>query len=130
MHALGTSPAHSQVILTILCALPTLESLFAVVRVSKAFHSAYKKHAKQVLHSVTSNFVGPALPLALQVVRHDDRLRGEDSMTEDSENEDEITLQSALKEARTLVENANMVAEWEDLFSFLFVPVQHHDYFT
>ncbi|KAE9408869.1 hypothetical protein BT96DRAFT_625513 [Gymnopus androsaceus JB14] len=119
MHALGTSPAHSQVILTILCALPTLESLFAAIRVSKAFHSAYKKHAKQVLHSVTSNFVGPALPLALQVVRHDDRLRGEDSMTEDSENEDEIALQSALKEARTLVENANMVAEWEDLFSFL-----------
>lgn len=123
MHALGTRSADSNVLVCILCALSSLESLFATARASKAFYAAYKTNEAVIVKSVAYNYVGPALSLALQVVQHDDRARAEDSMTEDSGDEGEIDLQSVRKQARTLIKNADMVAEWEDLFSLLYVLV-------
>ncbi|KAF5380663.1 hypothetical protein D9757_007049 [Collybiopsis confluens] len=110
----GSSPAHSDVLCGILCASVSFESLFASVRTCKVFHSVYKNNAKQILRSVSFNLVGRAFPLALQLARHE---VAEDSSTEDSEDEGNIDLQLAIKEATILADNARVVAEWENMYS-------------
>ncbi|KAJ3854030.1 hypothetical protein EV368DRAFT_81014 [Lentinula lateritia] len=117
MQKLGASPIHADILLCILCALPTFEALFATVRASKAFHATYVQHGKRVLNCVAFNYVGPALPLALQVVRYDMHPSPERFNTGLSDNDRNTGLQVEIKDVYPLVNNGKVVAEWENLFS-------------
>ncbi|KAH7876127.1 uncharacterized protein C8R40DRAFT_1068919 [Lentinula edodes] len=125
MQKLGASPIHADILLCILCALPTFEALFATVRASKAFHATYVQHGKRVLNSVAFNYVGPALPLALQVARYDSHLSPEGFNTGLSDNDHNTGLQVEIKDVYPLVNNEKVVAEWENLFSFRKKDMRH-----
>ncbi|GAW01119.1 WD40 repeat-like protein [Lentinula edodes] len=125
MQKLGASPIHADILLCILCALPTFEALFATVRASRAFHATYVQHGKRVLNSVAFNYVGPALPLALQVARYDSHLSPEGFNTGLSDNDHSTGLQVEIKDVYPLVNNEKVVAEWENLFSFRKKDMRH-----
>ncbi|KAJ3988055.1 hypothetical protein F5890DRAFT_1493958 [Lentinula detonsa] len=120
MQKLGDSPIHADVLICILRALPTFEALFATIRVSKALYTAYNHHRNEVLNAVAFNHVGSALPLALQLARHNEHTPTEDYMMVLSNDEslNYWDFQVTIEDICHLVKHAKVVAEWEDLYSF------------
>ncbi|KAF9061445.1 hypothetical protein BDP27DRAFT_1338086 [Rhodocollybia butyracea] len=108
---------HSDVLLRVMCSLPTFHSLYSTIQCSKAFYDTYRKHAKQIITAVATNCIGPAFSLALQVACHDNPPLTKVSMTKHSDPEVDTDFNLALKQARALADNAKIVTEWEDLFS-------------
>ncbi|KIK69771.1 hypothetical protein GYMLUDRAFT_523134 [Collybiopsis luxurians FD-317 M1] len=112
---LGNSYDHNNVLLCILCASTSFKSLFATVRASKAVYNVYTKNAEKVLSTVAVNLVGPAYPLAIQLVRLE---LEENNSTVQSKEEGDSPLKLAVREVCSLADKAQLVREWEDLFSW------------
>ncbi|KAJ7721892.1 hypothetical protein B0H16DRAFT_1790148 [Mycena metata] len=94
----------------ILQCMPTFQSLFAAIRVSKTLYAVFQTRPKSIMRAVAENMVGPALPDAVRVLRY-----SADSTTTGSQEElDQLTN----KEYRRFSTNAAVVKGLEVAFSF------------
>ncbi|KAJ4482373.1 hypothetical protein J3R30DRAFT_3458685 [Lentinula aciculospora] len=65
-------PVSDDIIDRILLFLPTFSSLKATILTCKSFYQVYQTHPKSIVRAVAYNITGPALPQALECIRHRD----------------------------------------------------------
>ncbi|EPQ54519.1 hypothetical protein GLOTRDRAFT_139095 [Gloeophyllum trabeum ATCC 11539] len=110
-------PVADDLVDCIMRALPDLSSLSSVILVSKHIYEVFKCHPSSIVSAVAYNHIGPALPQALRAARHD-----KDRDTRDPSNwvpESEVLNTPITRsEAQTLNQDARVVSELEDLFSW------------
>ncbi|KAG7088760.1 hypothetical protein E1B28_012726 [Marasmius oreades] len=117
MKNLSGLPLDDDIICRIFTFLGDLDTLKSAILTSKSFHNVYNSQSSFIRRAVVENFVGPALPQALQVVRCREP-RHVDSETEDedaSETDERDSFSN--EEIAQLVDNARMFRILEDVFS-------------
>ncbi|KAJ4465835.1 hypothetical protein C8J55DRAFT_247141 [Lentinula edodes] len=65
-------PVSDDIIDRILLFSPTFSSLQATILTCKSFYHVFQTHPKSIVRAVASNITGPALPQALECIRHPD----------------------------------------------------------
>ncbi|KAJ4472702.1 hypothetical protein C8R41DRAFT_870329 [Lentinula lateritia] len=65
-------PVSDDIIDRILLFSPTFASLQATILTCKSFYHVFQTHPKSIVRGVASNITGPALPQALECIRHPD----------------------------------------------------------
>ncbi|KAJ3904684.1 hypothetical protein F5879DRAFT_954081 [Lentinula edodes] len=65
-------PVSDDIIDRILLFSPTFSSLKATILTCKSFYHVFQTHPKSIVRAVASNITGPALPQALECIRHPD----------------------------------------------------------
>ncbi|KAJ3890799.1 hypothetical protein GG344DRAFT_65981 [Lentinula edodes] len=65
-------PVSDDIIDRILLFSPTFSSLQATILTCRSFYYVFQTHPKSIVRAVASNITGPALPQALECIRHPD----------------------------------------------------------
>ncbi|KAI3605335.1 hypothetical protein WG66_013039 [Moniliophthora roreri] len=125
MRGLNNLPLDDDIIVRVLRFSPDFATLRAAILTSQSFHNVFKTHLKPILRAVAYNVTGPALPQALRCIRY----QLPDTDNSDTENEDpaignpvtqhETDERAPITKEETygLVKNANIIRDFENLFS-------------
>ncbi|KAJ3761497.1 hypothetical protein EV360DRAFT_80158 [Lentinula raphanica] len=120
-------PVPDDIIDKILLASPSFSSLKATRLTCKQFNRVFQSHPNSVVRAVAYNITGPALPQALECIRHplipihtrEPPYRAYRSVTE--EYGDLSSAPITPLETHEIMLNSNIVSWLEDLFSFRYI---------
>ncbi|KAA1467489.1 hypothetical protein DENSPDRAFT_769992 [Dentipellis sp. KUC8613] len=100
----------------ILASLPDFDSLYSAIQLCKTIYNVFHTHPTSILHEVSLNVAGPALPDAMRLARRmaDENAPGMPVLADDKDAPRYPTTRS---EAILLVSNARDVQELELFFS-------------
>ncbi|KAJ7450360.1 hypothetical protein FB451DRAFT_722014 [Mycena latifolia] len=123
--ATGVLDLPTDILDRILQCSPTFKTLYAAIRVSKVWYQVFETHPKSIVHAVTENDVGPALPEAMALLRYsaaskqcgDPDLGDEDADDDEQESSGKSNCEMGRKEYALLRKNAAVVKDLEVAFS-------------
>ncbi|CAK5276631.1 unnamed protein product [Mycena citricolor] len=125
MRALSSLPLDDDIVHSLMTFCPDFRTLQSLILVSKAFFAVYESHPRSITRCVAYNVVGPALPQALRVLRFptSEWARQRDANPDelaDTCPEDHEPSVITCEEKNLLQDNAEMIARFENIYSFRF----------
>lgn len=119
--SLPSLPIDDDVLHRILTFLPAFVDLKSFIMTSKSIYAVFDAHPHSIVRAVAYNVIGPALPQALRVVRQQPVEQKPDVDPLDPEAASVSIISPA--EAIKLTEIAQVICDFEDLFSWRYSPI-------
>ncbi|KAJ3761514.1 hypothetical protein EV360DRAFT_80169 [Lentinula raphanica] len=119
-------PVPDDIIYEILLSSPLFSSLKATLLTCKQFYRVFQSHPNSVVRAVAYNITGPALPQALECIRHPfvpvhSRPLLRLSLSDPDDLGDLLSAPIIPSETYQIVANSKIVKRLEDMFSFRYV---------
>ncbi|KAJ3765061.1 hypothetical protein FB446DRAFT_709771 [Lentinula raphanica] len=119
-------PVPDDIIYKILLSSPLFSSLKATLLTCKQFYRVFQSHPNSVVRAVAYNITGPALPQALECIRHPfvpvhSRPLLRLSLSDPDDLGDLLSAPIIPSEIYQIVANSKIVKRLEDMFSFRYI---------